>query len=223
MFHIAIVEDDTITRNELKVLLENSLYQVTAIDKYTDVVTQLLSLKPDLLVLDINLPKKNGLTICEELRRNSDMPIIFVTARSEPMDELNGILRGGDDYITKPYIAPILLARIATVLKRTKNQPMKQERRIIYNDVTLDLAAGQFSYHGKSEELTKNEMKILYCLMSRQGTIVSRADLIEYLWDNQVFIDDNALSVNITRIRNKLQQLGITDFIETKRGMGYKI
>lgn len=223
MFHIAIVEDDSITRNELKVLLENSLYQVTAIDKYIDVTNQILSLKPDLLLLDINLPEKDGLCVCEELRCNSEIPIIFLTAHSEPMDELNGILKGGDDYITKPYIAPILLARISAVLKRTKIQAEKEERLITYNGVTLDLAAGQFSYHGKSEELTKNELKILYCLMSKQGTIVSRADLIEYLWDNQVFIDDNALSVNITRIRNKLEQIGVLHFIETKRGLGYKI
>lgn len=223
MFHIAIVEDNSITRNELKVLLENSLYQVTAIDKYIDVANQILSLKPDLLLLDINLPEKDGLSICEELRCNSEIPIIFLTAHSEPMDELNGILKGGDDYITKPYIAPILLARISSVLKRTKIQAEKEERLITCNGVTLDLAAGQFSYHGKSAELTKNELKILYCLMSKQGTIVSRADLIEYLWDNQVFIDDNALSVNMTRIRNKLEQIGVYHFIETKRGLGYKI
>lgn len=223
MFHIAIVEDDSITRNELKVLLENSLYQVTAIDKYTDVANQILSLKPDLLLLDINLPEKDGLSVCEELRCNSEVPIIFLTAHSEPMDELNGILRGGDDYITKPYIAPILLARISAVLKRTKIQPEKDEHQVTCNDVTLDLAAGQLSYHGKSKDLTKNELKILYYLMSKQGTIVSRADLIEYLWDNQVFIDDNALSVNVTRIRNKLEQIGVYHFIETKRGLGYKI
>ncbi|MDD3251812.1 MAG: response regulator transcription factor [Lachnospiraceae bacterium] len=223
MFHISIAEDDLSTRNELKLLLENSLYQVTAIEEYKNVADQVLSLKPDLLLLDINLPDKSGFFICEELRRSSEIPIIFLTAQSEPMDELNGILKGGDDYITKPYIAPILLARIAAVLKRTRGQLGQDERLITYHEVVLDLASGQLSFHGKSEDLTKNELKILYCLLSQPGIIISRADLIEYLWDNQVFIDDNALSVNMTRIRNKLEQMGLYDFIETKRGMGYKI
>lgn len=223
MFHIAIVEDDPVTRSELKLLLENSLYKVTAVENYTEIARQILLLKPDLLLLDINLPEKNGFSICRELRQSSQIPIIFLTAHTEPADELNGILKGGDDYITKPYIAPILLARIAAILKRTSVQPDNDERFLTYQEVTLDLASGQISFHGKSEELTKNELKILYCLMSRPGTIVSRADLTEYLWDNQIFIDDNALSVNITRIRSKLDRLGISQFIETKRGMGYKV
>lgn len=223
MVHISIAEDDRNTRNELKLLLENSSYKVTAIENYKEVAKQILSIKPDLLLLDINLPEKNGFFICGELRQGSQIPIIFLTAHSEPMDELNGLLRGGDDYITKPYAAPILLARIAAVLKRVGVQPEKDEHLIICNEVTLDLAAGQLIFRDKPVELTKNELKILYYLMSRKGIIVSRADLIEYLWDNQVFIDDNALSVNMTRIRNKLEQIGVSDFIETKRGMGYKI
>lgn len=223
MFHILIAEDDPGTRDELKILLENSLYQVTVIEEYKEVAEQILSLKPNLLLLDVNLPEKNGFLVCGELRRSSDIPIIFLTAHSGPMDELNGILKGGDDYITKPYTAPILLARIAAVLKRAKGQAGQEERLITHNGVALDLAAGQVSFCGKSEELTKNELKILYCLMSQPGVIISRADLIEYLWDNQVFIDDNALSVNMTRLRNKLGQIGIADFIETKRGLGYKV
>lgn len=223
MLHVSIVEDDFITRNELKKLLENSLYKVTAIENYNEVAKQILSVKPDLVLLDINLPEKNGFSICEELRQISEIPIIFLTAHSEPMDELNGILKGGDDYITKPYVAPILLARISAVLKRVNVQSEKVQRLITCNEVTLDLAAGQLTSRGKSEELTKNELKILYYLMSQKGIIVSRADLIDYLWDNQAFIDDNALSVNMTRIRNKLEQIGVSGFIETKRGMGYKI
>lgn len=223
MFHISIVEDDLITRNELKLLLESSLYKITVIENYSEIANQILSIKPDLLLLDIGLPEKSGILICEEIRRNSEIPIIFLTAHSEPMDELNGILKGGDDYITKPYVAPILLARIAAVLKRIHVPSEQDERLIICNDVTLDLAAGQVSFSGKSVELTKTELKILYYLMSKCGIIVSRADLNEYLWDNQVFIDDNTLSVNMTRIRNKLEQIDVHHFIETKRGLGYKI
>ena len=138
------------------------------------------------------------------------------------MDELTGIVKGGDDYITKPFYPPILLARIAAVLKRTR----KKEREsfdLFHKGVELDLAKGCICYDGKQQELSKNEMKILHFLFMKKGEITPRMDLIEYLWDHEVYIDDNTLSVNITRIRAKLEQIGVRDFIETKRGMGYRI
>ena len=139
------------------------------------------------------------------------------------MDELTAILKGGDDYITKPFQAPILLARIGAVLKRTHRETKGEPVRFTHKEVELDITRGTISFQGKQTELSKNELKMMHLLFRKKGEIVSRADMIEYLWDNQVFIDDNTLSVNITRIRGKLEEIGISGLIETKRGMGYRI
>lgn len=220
---ILIIEDEINIREELSQLLRNALYEVCAIHDFTDVTHQVFENNPDLILLDISLPGTNGLSICTEIRAVSEVPIIFVTALASSMDELNGMLKGGDDYITKPYQPPILLARIAAVLKRSQKGPSEDSSRLEHNKVTLDTAKSTVSFQDQTTELTKNELQILYCLFRHKGEIVSRADLIEYLWDNQIFIDDNTLSVNITRIRNKLKEIGIEEFIHTKRGMGYQI
>lgn len=223
MFHICIIEDDRAAREELKILLERALYQVTIIDIGEHMASEVLNEKPDLLLLDLHLPQKDGFTVCAEIRRESDLPIIFLTANTQPMAELNGMLKGGDDYIRKPYVGAILLARIAAVMKRSTGAGREPETRFSCRGTLLDMGAGTVSFHGRSVDLTKTELKILYFLFRNQGAIVSRADLIEFLWDNQIFVEDNALSVNITRIRNKLEQIGATDLIETKRGLGYKV
>lgn len=221
--NILIVEDEPIIRQELLVLLKNALYDVTALERFDHAATDILEIKPDLVLLDLNLPQESGFDICTRVRAESDVPIIFLTSRTDSADELNGILKRGDDYITKPFHPPVLLARIAAVLKRTMREEKKQASVLRYKNVELHIVKGCVSFDEKSVELSKNETKILHCLFSRQGEIVSRADLIEYLWDNQVFIDDNSLSVNMTRLRNKLDSIGIHDLIETKRGMGYRI
>jgi DNA-binding response OmpR family regulator len=240
--HILIIEDETSIRQELKQLLENSLYRVTAFEWFReetgagsgryDIVSEIIRVAPDLVLLDVNLPGESGFDICKRLRAVSDVPVIFATGRTDSMDELSGMLGGGDDYITKPFNPPILLAHIAAVLKRArKDKEGNGEKdkegvggtRICYKDVELDVAGGFVWYQGKRADLSKNELKILYYLFCHRGEIVPRVDLVEYLWDNQVFIDDNALSVNVTRLRGKLADIGILDFIETKRGMGYRI
>ena len=221
--HIVIVEDDAVIRQELKLLLENALYQVTALDDFSDVASFVLSAEPDLVLLDLNLPEESGFDICSKIRAESEVPVIFVTSRTESMDELTGILKGGDDYITKPFQAPVLLARIGAVLKRTCRNVKEEPVSFVHREVELHVARGTVSFRGVQTELSKNELKILHLLFRRKGEIVSRADMIEYLWDDQVFIDDNTLSVNITRIRGKLAGIGISDFIETKRGLGYRI
>ncbi len=221
--HIVIVEDDAVIRQELKLLLENALYQVTALEDFSDVSSVVLSLETDLVLLDLNLPLESGFDICTKIRARSAVPVIFVTSRTDSMDELTGILKGGDDYITKPFQAPILLARIGAVLKRTQRQFEGEPARFVHKEVELDISRGTISFHGNQRELSKNELKIMHLLFKRKGQIVPRADMIEYLWDNQVFIDDNTLSVNITRIRGKLAEIGIEHLIETRRGMGYRI
>ncbi|SHK92283.1 response regulator [Hespellia stercorisuis] len=221
--NIVIIEDEPIIRNELKILLENALYEVTLIESFDHAADCVLQTRADLILLDLNLPGISGLDICTQIREKSEIPIIFLTSRTSSMDELTGMLKGGDDYITKPYQAPLLLARIAAVLKRTNPSASNEVSILKVKEVELNLARGCICYKEKKAELTKNELKILHYLFLHAGEIVSRLDLVEYLWDNQVFIDDNTLSVNVTRIRGKLKLIGIEDFIETKRGMGYRI
>lgn len=221
--HIFVAEDEAIVRRELKLLLENALYQVTAPETFDFLEQQILRACPDLVLLDVNLPDVSGFTVCKRLRAKSDIPVIFLTSRTDAMDELNGMLGGGDDYITKPYQASILLARIAAVLKRTRRGEGERAGIFSCRGVVLDSAGCCLSVADRSAELTKNEMKILQYLFTHQGVYVSRMELIEHLWDNQMFIDDNTLSVHVARIREKLRGLGVADLIETKRGMGYRV
>jgi len=219
---IVVVEDERKIRQELNVLLTNAGYQTVQIDTFLDTAKQIIDADADLVLLDVELPEANGIEICTNVRLYSDVPIIFVTGNNTSMDELNCITMGGDDYISKPYHAPILLARIASLLKRTKKDN-KTASSISLKGVTLELVSGKIKYLQEEADLTKNELKVLYYLMTHTGTIVSRVELIEYLWEQQIYLDDNTLSVNMTRIRNKLKELGIVQFIETRRGLGYQI
>ena len=220
---IALIEDEPAIRQELTLLLQNALYEVTALHDFANAASAALAASPDLILLDIKLPGASGFDICTEVRAVSDVPILFLTSQTSAADELNGMLKGGDDYITKPFHPPILLARITAVLKRTKKAGARELNKLEYKGVVLDIARGSIGYQGSHCELTKNEFKILHYLFQNTGRIIPRIELIEYLWDNQVFIDDNALSVNMTRLRGKLEHLGVQNFVETKRGMGYSI
>ncbi len=220
---IALIEDEPAIRQELTLLLQNALYEVTALHDFANAASAALAALPDLILLDIKLPGASGFDICTEVRAVSDVPILFLTSQTNAADELNGMLKGGDDYITKPFHPPILLARIAAVLKRTKKAGARELNKLEYKGVVLDIARGSIGYQGSHCELTKNEFKILHYLFQNTGRIIPRIELIEYLWDNQVFIDDNALSVNMTRLRGKLEHLGVQNFVETKRGMGYRL
>lgn len=224
MYKIMIVEDDVNIRMELKMILENALYETLLEEDFKDTAANIIKNNPDIVLLDVNLPNKSGLQIISELRKSCDIPVIFLTSRNSSMDELNCITLGGDDYITKPYNGPILLARISSLLKRVnKNKDSGDNNILTHKGVTLDVLSATVKYENEKIELSKNELKILFFLMKNKDKIAKRADIVDYLWDNQVFIDDNTLSVNVTRIRNKLNSIGVKDFIETKRGLGYKI
>jgi DNA-binding response OmpR family regulator len=203
-------------------LLENEGYNVSAVTDCGSAASQVEQCRPDLILLDLGRPGKDGFALCKEIRKVSRAPIIFVTSRDNSLDELKALSLGGDDYITKPYNIPVLLARIKAVLRRS-SEPAAQDEIIEANGLRLDMAKATLAHGGKSIEATKNEIKILSCLMRKPGEVISRADLIEYLWDNQVYIDDNTLSVNMTRLRAKLDERGLKDYIATKRGMGYKV
>lgn len=222
MFKIILIEDDQEIREELKILLQNSGYEVKAISEFENVATKILEEKAHLVLLDINLPNKNGYEICSKVRAKSKVPIIFVTSRNSSMDELKGIMLGGDDYIEKPYNVPILLARIQNLLNRTYASE-KKETSIEYKGIVLNTLRSTITYQNQEIELTKTEIKTLYYLFSHKEQIIPRADIIDYLWDNEVYADDNSLSVIITRLREKLKEIGVENLIETKRGQGYKI
>lgn len=221
MTKIIIVEDDSAIREELTLLLSNEGYRIAAVTNFTDVAQQVSDFSPDLILLDLGLPGRDGLALCADIRRASRIPIIFVTSRDSASDELRALSLGGDDYITKPYNIPVLLARIKAVLRRSGGpaEPDSLEA----GGLTLHLTRGTAEAGGKAAELTRNELKILAYLMENQGKIVSRADLIDALWDSQIYIDDNTLSVNMTRLRAKLEKLGLPGFIKTRRGMGYQL
>ena len=218
------MEDEKDIRLELKLMLENALYQAEAAEDFSDIPRLVDETAPDLILLDIQLPGTDGLRVCRDIRKKTDVPIIFVTSRSNSMDELNGMMMGGDDYATKPYQAPILLARIAAVLKRTgHNKAPENPCRFTWKGCELDMLQGTLTYEGRSEQLTRNELRICCNLFSRAGQIISREELIDDLWENQIFIDDNTLSVNITRIRGKMKEIGLENLIVTRRGQGYQL
>lgn len=219
-YKIVIIEDEELIREELKTLLVNAGYTVDCVINFGETIDYIKLASPDLILLDVNLPGQDGYRLCSSIRTFSTTPILFITGRNTTMDELQALTLGGDDYIAKPYNIPILLARINLLLRKgTAEQADIME----YKGIQLNLIAGTFTANRKEIELTKTELKIMYYLFKHTGEIVSRIDLVEYLWDNEIHIDDNTLSVNIMRIREKLRVLGVADFIQTKRGMGYKI
>lgn len=221
MQQIMIIEDDPAIREELTLLLKNEGYYPLPVDDFTDIVGQATQCRPDLILLDIGLPGRDGFSLCASLRRSVETPIIFVTSRDSSLDEIQALTLGGDDYITKPYNIPVLMARIKASLRR--NGKVSEPELIEAGGLRLNLTKGTVSAGAEAVILTRNELQILACLMSRPGEIVSRTELIEVLWDNQIYIDDNTLSVNMTRLRTKLEKLGLPELIKTRRGMGYQL
>lgn len=221
MHKILIIEDDPAIRDELALLLTNEGYRAAAVTEFTGVSDQVRQTAPDLILLDLNLPGRDGLALCADIRRVCRTPIIFVTSRDSAADELRALSLGGDDYITKPYNIPVLLARIRAVLRRSGG-PAEPDT-LTAGGLTLHLARGTVSAGEKTAELTRNELKILSHLMTHAGQIVSRGDLIDALWDSRIYIDDNTLSVNMTRLRAKLGEIGLPDAVKTRRGMGYQL
>lgn len=220
MTRIMIIEDNETIREELSIFLVRYGYEVIAPDHFENVVRDTLNENPDLILLDINLPVYDGYYICREIRKTSTVPIIIVTSRNLEVDELMSMNLGADDFITKPYNTQILLARIESLLRRVQGSGHIPEA-LVYNDLKLNLSNGTMNYKGTTHELTKNELKILSCLMRNKGKIVSREELMNFMWDSDLFVDDNNLSVNVTRLRKKLEEAGMIENIETRRGLGY--
>ena len=210
MRRLLVVEDDARLRDELCVLLARNGYEATALSSFDDAAGQILAAAPDLVLLDLNLPGVDGTYVCREVRRSSSVPIIVVTSRDNDMDELLTLSFGADDFIPKPYNDQVLLAHVATVLKRSYGEGAASAE--------ISHAAG-----GKTVELTKNELRILALLMRNAGAVVSRQRIQEELWASDEFVDDNTLTVNVSHLRSTLAKIGVEDFVRTKRGMGYLV
>ena len=222
MRRLLVVEDDARLRDELCVLLRRNGYEAEALASFDDAAAQILAAAPDLVLLDLNLPGVDGTYVCREVRRASPVPIVVVTSRDNDMDELLTLSCGADDFIPKPYNDQVLLAHVATVLKRSYGEGAASAE-ISYAGVTLDTARCRVSFQGRAAELTKNELRILALLMRNAGAVVSRQRIQEELWASDEFVDDNTLTVNVSHLRATLAKIGVEGFVRTKRGMGYLV
>lgn len=218
--NIVIVEDDPIIREKLSILLQDAGYKTTLIEDFENVVDNLLEIDANLILLDINLPYMDGYDICKKIKEKSNIPIIFVTSRDTTEDEIKSIRVGGVDFITKPYNKIVLLEKIKRALKL--NNPINF-RELTKNGYALDLHLSILKYQDKEIELTRNEFRILYYFFTNSGRLITKDELLEKLWNDKYYLDDNILSVNINRLRNKAKEIGITDFLTNIRGKGYKL
>lgn len=214
---ILIIEDDLELRKELKVLLDYNGYQGIILQNFKDTLEEILEIEPDLILLDIKIPYLNGQQLLKKLREVSTMPVIMVTSKDREIDEILALSYGADDYITKPYNPTILLLHIEAVFKRLH----KNETKLLYHDIKVDLMKSTLKNENQELILSKNEMGIFYFLLMNQGKIVTRDDIMNYLWGTDKFIDDNTLTVNMTRLRKRLEKIGLYNVIETRRDQGY--
>ena len=219
MKRIMIVEDDKTIVEELLFLLNNSDYEGIILKDFENSKKEILDNNPDLILLDINIPYLNGELLLKELRKESNIPVIMVTSKESEADEVISYSYGADDYITKPYNPTILLLKINALLKRCENN----KSIITYKDIVFDIGKGIVKRNDKEIILTKNEIIIFNLLLSNKDRIVTKDELMTDLWNNDEYINENALTVNISRLRSKLSDLGYEDIIETRKGIGYRI
>lgn len=214
---ILIVEDDKDLCQELKLLLDNAGYQGIILKDFQHAKTEIMRLNPDLILLDIGIPFMNGELLLKQLRKDSQIPVIMVTSQNNEANEVLSMSYGADDYITKPYNPTLLLLRIEAVLRRSH----RELGNLSYQEMILIPDRGVIKCRDETLILTKNEMLILKYLMLHQGKIVSREEIMMDLWDSEEFVDDNTLTVNVSRLRQKLRTIGYGDAIETRKGLGY--
>ncbi len=220
MEKILIIEDDKTIREELSILLTNNNYSVSSIEEFLDIEKSIKDINPDLILLDINLPNTDGYEVIKKLKKVTLKPVIFVTSRNTLEDEIKSLNSGGYDFITKPYNKELLLLKIRKCLDEVNP---KNHKELIVNGVILDLHLSLIKYQDKEIELTRNEFLLMYYLFLNYPNILSKDMLIEYLWNDKFYLDENILIVNINRLRNKLRDIGLDDFIKTVRGVGYKL
>ena len=220
MEKILIIEDDEIIRKELGILLSNNNYSASSSVDFLNIEKTIENINPDLILLDINLPDTNGYEVIKKLKKVTLKPVIFVTSRNTIEDEIKSLNAGGYDFITKPYNKELLLLKIRKCLDEVNP---KNHKELIVNGVSLDLHLSLIKYQDKEIELTRNEFLLMYYLFLNYPNTLSKDMLIEYLWNDKFYLDENILIVNINRLRNKLRDIGLDDFIKTVRGVGYKL
>lgn len=221
---VFVVEDDVAIRNEVIEVLERQGFEVAYCLTFDRVVEDVVAAHPDLVLLDLTLPGTDGQFVCRELRQQSEIPIIVLTSRVTELDEVMSMTMGADDFISKPYSARVLVARIQALLRRSHGG-LEAGRLLEHGGVILDLSRSTATTTDgtQSVELTKNEMRILSLLMSHAGAIVSREEIMRDLWDSDAFVDDNTLTVNVNRLRTTLEKIGVTGYLSTHRGRGYSV
>lgn len=223
MFKIMIIEDDPKMR---EIVLENINkwgFEGFALTEFTAVLSEFIKFEPHLLLLDINLPAYDGFYWCNKIREVSRVPIIFISARNSNMDIIMAMNMGGDDYLQKPFSLEVLMAKINALLRRTYSYKEVEASALEHNGVILNVKDTLLQYNDQKVELTKNEYRIAYILIKKAGQIVSRDEIMNRLWEDESFVDDNTLTVNINRLRHKLKDIGLNDFIQTRKGQGYII
>lgn len=223
MKSVLLIEDDIALSKEIKLVLEKWGYEVNLINDFQNIMKGFINTNPHLVIMDVNLPFFDGFYWCSKIREVSKTPIIYLSSRDSNMDVIMGINNGGDDYISKPFSEDLLITKISAVLRRTYDYSKDNSYLIYCEDLILDVEKGEINYKNNKLDLTKNEIRILALLMKSKGKVVSREKLMMSLWEDDEFVNDNALTVNINRIRNRLKEIGIKDFIKTKKGIGYII
>ena len=219
MKKIMIIEDEKTICNELSQLLENNNYETIVLKNFEDALNEILYSSPDLILLDINIPYINGEVLLKKLRKTSSIPVVMVTSRNSEIDEVLSMSYGADDYITKPYNPTILLLRISAIFKRCDTNT----NSISHKDFTFDVSKGIIKNDKAEISLTKNEIIIFNLLLNNKNRIVSKDEIMTDLWNNDEYVNENALTVNISRLRSKLADMGYTNIIETRKGIGYRI
>ena len=221
-YKILIVEDDATIGEKIKSHLEKWAYKVTLASDFQDILGEVTTVSPDLILMDITLPYYNGFHWCAEIRKLFKIPIVFISSADDNMNIVMAMDMGGDDFIAKPFDLAVLTAKIGAIIRRSYSYA-GQVNVIEHNGAMLNLLDAAMSYQGRKTDFSKNEFQILALLMENAGSIVSRDTIMMQLWDSENFIDDNTLTVNITRIRKKLKEIGLEDFVKTKKGIGYII
>ncbi len=223
MYKILLIEDDPVICTVVARELTKWGFEVRAVERFDAVLEEFQLAKPHLVLMDVNLPSRNGFYWCGEIRQISKTPVLFLSSRDSSMDVVMAVSQGGDDYITKPFSMDVLVAKVNALLRRTYAYQEDVTDTLERGSAVLSLSTGMIACKGVTAELTRNELKILGLLMKAGGAIVSRDRLMRELWQDESFIDDNTLTVNVNRLRRKLQDIGLTDFIHTAKNQGYQV
>jgi DNA-binding response OmpR family regulator len=222
-YRIYVVEDDRMLADEICRLLTKWGYEVRIAEMFDNILDEFLTVEPHVVLMDVNIPRFDGFHWCKRIRDISAVPIIYISSRDSSMDVIMGMNNGGDDYLTKPFDNAVLVAKLQAVIRRAYEYSFTNSNVLQYRGLIVNPEEGAAAYDNKKCELTKNELKILRLLMENQGKIVNREALMRSLWDDEIYVNENTLTVNVNRVRLKLEELGLQSFITTKKGMGYVI